>query len=474
MGALIVRSDCSLASMAAALLLICSAAGCGRSSFTNVVGPTASKCAVSVTNNTPQVPAAGGAGAITVTAQRECSWSARADATWITLSGTTGQGTATVSYTVSANPNGTPRRGQVVVSEQNIEIVQVAAPCRYAVAPSTVDLGASGGEVTVTLTAPGGCVWRARGDVSWISSAVPGEGAGSATLRLTVAQNTGEPRSGTVTIADVSVRVRQSGLGAPAPPPAPACNYALSPVRITAPTSGQQAVVSVTAQDGCAWVASSSVPWITVEGATGTGAGSFSVAIGANSGESRTGTVGVADQTLTVDQAGGRCMYDIAPTSYNAGRGPDDVRISVTAPSGCAWTATSPADWVTVADGGSGSGDGTVRLRVDANNGPERTADLTIAGETFHLRQFGCSTSIRPTWYHAGRGPDDISIAVTADNGCRWTAASTVSWVTVAEGATGSGNGTVRLLVEPNGGGDRSVTLIIAAHPFELRQSGSN
>ena len=49
-----------------ALLLICAPAGCGRSSSTNVVGPSPSKCAVSLSNNMPEVPAAGGGGVITV------------------------------------------------------------------------------------------------------------------------------------------------------------------------------------------------------------------------------------------------------------------------------------------------------------------------------------------------------------------------------------------------------------------------
>jgi hypothetical protein len=179
---------------------------------------------------------------------------------------------------------------------------------------------------------------------------------------------------------------------------------------------------------------------------------------------------------VTVEQGAPRtsCTYEIKPTYYDAGRGPDDIRVSVDAPGGCAWTATSPADWVTVAEGRSGSGDGAVRLRVEANNGPERTANLTIAGSTFRLRQYGCSTTIKPNSYHSGRGPDQISIAVKAEGGCTWTAASTVSWVSVAEGRTGSGDGTVRLVVQPNSGDERRVTLVIAGHSFELRQSGSD
>jgi hypothetical protein len=185
--------------------------------------------------------------------------------------------------------------------------------------------------------------------------------------------------------------------------------------------------------------------------------------------------VRVASETLTVHQERGACTYSIKPAYYNAGRGPDDILIDVTAESGCAWTATTDASWVTVESGRSGSGNGSVRLLIPANSGPPRTALVTIAGHTFTLSQNGlCTPSIKPGNYHAGRGPDDIRIVVTAEAGCAWTAASSVSWVTVAEGRTGSGSGIVRLLVQANSAAAaRSVTLTIAGQPFELRQNGS-
>ena len=154
--------------------------------------------------------------------------------------------------------------------------------------------------------------------------------------------------------------------GADNRPPQPTCSFTVSPTRVTARSAGEQAVVNVTAQEGCAWTASSSVAWVAVDGG-GTGPGSLRLAISANAGNARTGTVTVAGKTVTIEQEAARtsCTYEIKPTSYDAGRGPDDIRVSVTAPGGCAWTATSPAEWVTVAAGRSGSGDGTVRLRVD-------------------------------------------------------------------------------------------------------------
>jgi len=176
---------------------------------------------------------------------------------------------------------------------------------------------------------------------------------------------------------------------------------------------------------------------------------------------------------VTVEQTALTCTYDIKPTFYNAGHGHDDVRVNVTTANGCAWTATSPVTWVTVTEGRTGSGPGSVRLLVEENNGPDRTADLTLAGQNFHLVQFGCQTKIKPSYYNAGKGTDEIRIDVSAAPGCTWSASSPVSWVTVADGRTGSGDGTVRLLVEANNGPERSATLTIGSQSFDLHQNGS-
>jgi len=147
--------------------------------------------------------------------------------------------------------------------------------------------------------------------------------------------------------------------------------------------------------------------------------------------------------------------------------------INVTTGAGCAWSTRTDATWVTVETGTTGSGNGVVRLVIPANSGNERSTTVTIAGQPFALHQEGsCSYKIKPNNYHAGRRADDIDIDVTTDPGCSWTASSSVSWVTVAEGATGTGKGKVRLLVQANDGPPRSVVLTIAGQPFELRQDG--
>jgi hypothetical protein len=271
-----------------------------------------------------------------------------------------------------------------------------------------------------------------------------------------------------VVVAGRNIVVEQEG--APAP-----CTYRVSPDNRNVGSEGSEFPVAVATQGSCAWTASSDSGWLNISGGrSGTGNGSFTITVAANTGGARTGTIRLANETVTVRQDARSCSYEIKPTFYNAGRGPDDIRVAVTAPNGCGWTASSPVGWATIAEGRNGSGNGSVRITVDPNNGPERAADLTIAGEAFHLRQSsGCTPSIKPGHYNSGRGPDDIRIEVKADSGCAWTSSSSVPWVVIAEGASGSGDGTVRLIVAPNSGPDRQVTLTVASQPFDLTQSGS-
>ncbi len=524
------------------VLLILTAYGCGGSSSISVVEPSSNKCDISVTSSMPRVPAAGGTGNLTVATNRECSWSARAEAPWIILSGTEGQGPAAVSYTVAPNANGTARQGAVVVGQQRVAFTQDAAPCRYDVSPTSHDVAAAGGEISVSLTATGGCPWSARSEESWISSAAPAAGEGGATIRFNVGANPGAARSGTVGIAGLSVRINQAGgtqpspspgppapgpspaptpapVPAPAPAPTPspapaptpspapaptpsptpapapaptpepapapnpeppACTYAVSPTRKTVGASGETMTVSVTAGSRCSWTSSSSAGWIRIlTGQSGSGNGAVQVAIDPNTGAARTGTITVAGQRVTLDQPAApapSCSYSLAPPSRNVGREAADFTVAVRSQEGCAWTAVSQAVWITVTEGQTGSGNGTVRLATATNTGGPRSGTVRIAGETFTVQQEGaaaCSYSLRPNSYNAGRNPEDLSVSVTAGNGCAWTATSHTSWMTVIEGQTGSGNGTVRLRIEGNSSTtQRTATATIAGETFTLRQEG--
>jgi uncharacterized repeat protein (TIGR01451 family) len=64
------------------------------------------------------------------------------------------------------------------------------------------------------------------------------------------------------------------------------------------------------------------------------------------------------------------------------------------------------------------------------------------------------------------------TIAVSAGTGCAWTAASNVTWITIASGASGSGNGTVGYTVTATSAGiPRMGTITIAGQTFTVTQT---
>ena len=146
--------------------------------------------------------------------------------------------------------------------------------------------------------------------------------------------------------------------------------------------------VGVTAGGGCAWTAVSTSGWITVSaGAAGTGDGSASFTVGANTGGARAGTLTIAGHTVTVSQAA-PCAYSIDPNKEKMNARGGTGTVAVTTSAGCAWTAVSNASWIAVTGGASGSGPGTVTYSVSANNtGKDRDGTVTIAGRTFTVEQ---------------------------------------------------------------------------------------
>jgi hypothetical protein len=328
---------------------------------------------------------------------------------------------------------------------------------------------AAGSAVQVTVTAAAGCSWSSATGAPWITISSGAAGSGSGVVVATVAPNTGAARTGTIVVAGRTVTITQAA------PSAPACTYQLTPPSLSVTSDAQDSTVAVTAPAGCQWQAASSVPWITIaDPPSGAGNGTFKLTIAANTGDARSGTVLVGSVTLAVQQAAGAtCSYAINPTSYTAALAADAVDVTVTAGATCAWTASSGAPWVTVASGASGTGNGLVHLAIDANTGAARSTVVTIAGQPFTVQQPGvCTYAIKPTFYDSGKGPDNINVNVTADPGCAWTASSPVTWATIADGATGTGNGVVKIAVQPNDGPSRAATLTIAGQPFQLTQKG--
>ncbi|MCZ2157311.1 MAG: M12 family metallo-peptidase, partial [Bryobacterales bacterium] len=78
-----------------------------------------------------------------------------------------------------------------------------------------------------------------------------------------------------------------------------------------------------------------------------------------------------------------------------------------------------------------------------------------------------CSYSLSNTTTSQASSGGSVSVGVVAGSTCSWTAQSNSSWITVASGASGSGNGTVNLSVASNAStSSRTGTVTIAGQTY--------
>ncbi|HOC18854.1 MAG TPA: BACON domain-containing protein [Vicinamibacterales bacterium] len=195
------------------------ASACSSGS-TQLVGPAAPKCQATVSGVPTSVPAEGAQVKVSVSAARECGWTASSEASWAVVSPSAGQGAGTLTVRVSPNGAAAPRSGAIVVNDARVGLKQEPAPCRHSLSSTSVTVPHTGGRVSVSVEAPSGCAWTAS-SAAWIEVAT-GSGSGAGTAEFVVAPNFGAARSATLTVAGRPWRVDQAGAPAAPPPPDPA------------------------------------------------------------------------------------------------------------------------------------------------------------------------------------------------------------------------------------------------------------
>jgi parallel beta-helix repeat protein len=91
------------------------------------------------------------------------------------------------------------------------------------------------------------------------------------------------------------------------------------------------------------------------------------------------------------------CTYSINPGSTAVSASGGTGSLNVEAPTGCSWTATSSAGWLSMSPG-TGNGNGSITYTAAADNTTaSRSATLNIAGQTFTVSQAGLTAPGAPT-----------------------------------------------------------------------------
>ncbi|HEX9984305.1 MAG TPA: N,N-dimethylformamidase beta subunit family domain-containing protein, partial [Thermoanaerobaculia bacterium] len=262
----------------------------GESTFTLT---QASGCTYSIAPNYQQFSASGGGGSFTVTTGGGCPWTAVPNVPWITVtSATSGSGATAINYSIAPN-SGPLRSGRIQVGSNYLTIDQ-SNGCTYTVTPTAVSVGASGGERSATVVPSSElCFWSASTSATWVTITSGTSGRGTGTVAFTIASSSGSARTGSVTAAGKKITVTQTS----------ECTLQVSTTPQTFTRSAGSGTIPVSSCS--AWSATTNVPWITLTTANGTNNGSVGFNVAANpSSLSRTGTITVSGQAVTITQYG--------------------------------------------------------------------------------------------------------------------------------------------------------------------------
>ena len=487
--------------------------------------------------------AAGGTGRVEVTTAANCNWTATSNATWVTInSGSSGSGPGAVNFTVAANTGNNARASTLTIAGRAFTVEQGGVGGTCAITPI------QSGQIINGALSAGDCLSQTRvstptspyyadrysftaaaGELVSISLAsvftselsligpnntVVTRSAGFSSQPARI-PSTGSfftlPASGTYLVEASSSFSGTTGAYTLTFTRAPAgCNaYSLLPAQQSFDPGGGDGRIQVATSSNCPWAAASNVPWVSIDMGGG-GSTEISYRVAPNSGAYRTGTLLVAGQTFTVEQAGagGSCL----PSQISAGQtvrgtlSAADCRSRRSVPGGTYYTdrysftaaagqqVIVPASvtgfapyFYLIGPDGSALAQGAQRLPpgvgsfavpADGNYTIEITSE-TVAGAgdyalTLTILPPGCGYAIAPASqaFEAAGGTGSVNVMAGGD--CPWTAASNASWIMLTSAANGAGNGTVNFTVAANtGDGARRGTLSVAGRVFTVDQAGA-
>jgi hypothetical protein len=326
------------------------------------------------------------------------------------------------------------------------------------------------------VTLPG-CPWTATSNAGWVSlSTSTGTGPGQVSYQV-LANPLPDPRTARITVGGRPHTVTQE---AESPP----CTYGLDPPARAFTAEATTAVVGVNTQPGCGWTATSAVDWVTVspDSLSGTGTADVTYMVAENTTPAeRAGSLTIGGQTHALTQAAAApvCSYVLEPPSRALPATATTTVVRVVTQPGCAWTATSAVDWVTVSpDSLSGTGTADVTYMVAENTEAlDRIGSLTVAEQSHTITQAGsvvlaCRYSLSPAERLFGAAGGAGTVQVTTGNACDWNAVSSAGWVAVLND-TGVGTSQVSYQVAPVLPPiDRIATVVVNGESHSVIQRG--
>jgi hypothetical protein len=429
-----------------------------------------SACSFSINPSSLTVSPAGGSASLAVSASGpSCQWTASG----LGATPASGTGSGEIVIAIPASTSAAQQTLTATIGGQTFTVTQAGTACTAALNSSGASFPAAGGTGSVNVTTPSACVYATVLGPDWISVTAGGSGVGSGTLAYSVAPNAVTlSRSGALSIGGQTFQITQQ---------AASCT-----VSVDTNTSGFSHefgnaggtgnISIITNGPNCSWTATSPAAWATVAPASGTGNGSVTVTVAANQATSALSTgLSIGGQTVNVYEEGTSCSYGLQSASASVPASGGTSVVGVIAGTGCSWTASANASWLSIVSSGS-AGTANVQWSAQANTtSSARSGTLTIAGLTYTVNQAGaaCVFNLSATGATVPSGGISNSFTVsTPTAGCLVAAVPDVNWITVT--AVNGASGTVAYTVAANpSAGSRTGNIRVGNASFAISQQGA-
>ena len=440
----------------------------------------ASACSFALSSGSAALPAAGGSLTLEVSASAAgCVWTSLPSSANVTITPATGTAPGQVTIAVAANSGVSTSNFAPVIGGQIFNISEAGINCGATLSASSASFHASGGTGSVDVTVPAGCTYSVLPGSSWLSitsgSTGTAAGGGPQTYRLlyTVdASSSAAARSGVLRIGGADLSVWQQSL---------ACTVTLDTTALGTPfgnAGGTGSIHVASNSAGCAWLAGSPDPWITLSASAGTGNSTVTVTVAANSsGVPRDSNIILGGQVVAIAQVGSSCSYSLRSADATLPAVGGTASVGVMAASGCTWASSANAAWLTIyGSGSSGSGDVSFRATANPGNLP-RTGSLTVAGKPYAVTQGGavCSYNLSrgSAVFGAGGGSGSVTFNTTV-NGCTPPPAATrANWLSVSQVFSGTSGTITYAITASTSDSPRTATILIGDQTFSLSQAAA-
>ena len=149
----------------------------------------------------------------------------------------------------------------------------------------------------------------------------------------------------------------------------------------------------ITSARECPWAISADTPWIVPGQTSGQGDATLPFRVAANgTPQARRGALTIAAARVDVAQEGAPCRFDLDTTHADVAASGGDLRIALTAMTGCAWTARALDSWINIIGGASAGGSGVIQLSIAANGGAARQGTVSVANQAILVAQRGATS----------------------------------------------------------------------------------